>query len=38
MTIVQRGDYDLTIPSVPSVAGVSEEVRLELEFSATAAD
>jgi polyisoprenoid-binding protein YceI len=33
---VQRGDYSLTIPSVPSVAGVSEEVRLEIEFVAQA--
>jgi polyisoprenoid-binding protein YceI len=35
-TTVQRGDYSLTIPSVPFVANVSEEVRLEIEFVALA--
>lgn len=32
--IVLRGDYGLTIPSVPSVANVSDEVTLTLEFVA----
>jgi polyisoprenoid-binding protein YceI len=31
---VMRGDYNLVIPSVPSVANVSEEVDLEIEFTA----
>jgi polyisoprenoid-binding protein YceI len=35
-TVVQRGNYGLTIPSVPSVANVSEDVRLEIEFTARA--
>lgn len=35
---VMRGDYDLVIPSVPSVANVSEEVDLEIDFTARAAD
>ncbi len=35
-TTVMRGDYDLTIPSVPSVANVAEEVPLEIEFTAVA--
>ena len=35
-TTVQRGDYELTIPSVPSVTHVSEDVVLEIEFVATA--
>jgi polyisoprenoid-binding protein YceI len=34
---VQRGDFNLEIPSVPSVADVDEEVRLEIDFVATAA-
>jgi polyisoprenoid-binding protein YceI len=33
---VNRADYDLVIPSVPSVADVSEEVRVELDFVAAA--
>ena len=33
---VNRGDYNLQIPSVPSVADVSEEVRVELDFVAAA--
>jgi polyisoprenoid-binding protein YceI len=33
---IQRGDFSLTIPSVPSVADVSEEVRLEIDFVALA--
>lgn len=33
-TIVQRGNYGLTIPSVPAVANVSEDARLEIEFTA----
>ena len=36
--VVQRGDYNLTIPSVPGVANVSEEVRLELDFVANAVE
>lgn len=36
-TTVDRGDFDLTIPSVASVADVSEQVPLTLEFVATAA-
>jgi polyisoprenoid-binding protein YceI len=33
-TIIAREDYELTIPSVPSVADVDEEVLLEIEFLA----
>jgi polyisoprenoid-binding protein YceI len=33
---IQRGDFQLTIPSVPQVAGVDEEVIIELEFVAQA--
>jgi len=33
---IARADYNLTIPNVPSVADVDEEVLLELEFVATA--
>ncbi len=33
---LQRSDYGLTIPSVPSVANVAEEVPLEIEFTAVA--
>ena len=35
--IVLRSDYDLKIPSVPGVANVADEVRLEIEFVAEAA-
>ncbi|MFN2125767.1 MAG: YceI family protein [Candidatus Promineifilaceae bacterium] len=35
-TIVQRGDYNLIIPSVPNVADVEEEVELYLDFVANA--
>jgi polyisoprenoid-binding protein YceI len=31
---VQRKDFALTIPSVPQVAGVSEDVLLEFSFTA----
>lgn len=31
---IQRGDYELTIPQVPRVAGVEESVLLELDFVA----
>ena len=31
---VQRADFGLTIPSVPQVAGVSEDVLLEFDFTA----
>jgi polyisoprenoid-binding protein YceI len=34
-TTVQRGDYNLTIPSVPFVADVAEEVHLEIDLVAT---
>lgn len=37
MTTIQRGDFNLTIPSVPGVAHVSEEVELVIEFVAFAA-
>jgi polyisoprenoid-binding protein YceI len=33
---IQRADFDLTIPSVPRVAGVDEAVALELDFVAVA--
>ncbi|OGT27980.1 MAG: hypothetical protein A2Z17_06605 [Gammaproteobacteria bacterium RBG_16_66_13] len=36
-TTILRSDYGLTIPSVPSVADVSQEVGLELEFTAVRA-
>jgi polyisoprenoid-binding protein YceI len=36
-TVVQRSDYGLTIPSVPNVANVGEEITLEFEFVAEAA-
>lgn len=32
---ILRENYELTIPSVPSVANVSEEVKLEIQFRAT---
>jgi polyisoprenoid-binding protein YceI len=35
-TTLLRSDYGLTIPSVPSVANVAEEVPLEIEFTAIA--
>jgi polyisoprenoid-binding protein YceI len=34
---IQRSDFGLTIPSVPSVANVSEAVQLEIDFVAVAA-
>jgi polyisoprenoid-binding protein YceI len=34
-TTVQRADYDLTIPNVPSVANVSQSVTVEIDFVAT---
>ncbi len=34
--IVNRGDFDLQIPSVPNVANVEEEVELTIEFIANA--
>lgn len=37
-TTVQRADFELTIPNVEGVADVTEEVRLELEFVATAGE
>ncbi|MEZ4861946.1 MAG: YceI family protein [Caldilineaceae bacterium] len=36
-TTVLRDNYDLTIPRVPAVAGVADEVKLEIEFTAHAA-
>jgi len=36
-TVVNRGDYNLTIPSVPNVANVGEDVTLEIDFVAEAA-
>jgi polyisoprenoid-binding protein YceI len=33
-TTISRGDYDLTIPNVPQVANVEEEIELILEFVA----
>lgn len=36
--LVLRSDFELTIPNVEGVADVSEEVRLELEFVATASE
>ncbi len=33
-TTVQRADFNLTIPNVPGVANVSEEVQLEIDFVA----
>ncbi len=38
VTTVLRSDYGLNIPSVPSVADVAEEVRLEVDFIATAVE
>lgn len=35
VTTILRGEYELTIPSVPQVASVSQEVILELDFTAT---
>lgn len=35
-TVIRYADYGLAIPSVPFVANVSEEVQLELEFTAVA--
>jgi polyisoprenoid-binding protein YceI len=35
--VIQRGDFDLTIPNVPNVANVEEEVELYIEFVANAA-
>ena len=37
-SIILRSDYDLQIPSVPGVANVSDEVKLEIEFVAESAD
>ena len=37
-TQVMRADFNLVIPSVPSVADVSEEVDLEIEFTARSAE
>lgn len=36
-TVINRTDYNLTIPSVPNVANVGEEVTLEINFVAQAA-
>ncbi len=37
-TQVLRSDYELTIPSVPSVANVTDEVQLQINFVAVAVD
>lgn len=37
-TMVNRGDFGLTIPNVPMVANVSEQVTLDIVFVATAAN
>ena len=34
--VIQRADFELTIPSVPSVTDVSEEIGLALDFTARA--
>jgi polyisoprenoid-binding protein YceI len=34
-TVIKRSDYNLTIPNVPFVANVSEDVTLQLDFVAT---
>lgn len=33
-TVIRYKDYDISIPSVPAVASVEDEVRLELQFTA----
>jgi polyisoprenoid-binding protein YceI len=33
--VIQRADYKLVIPEVPSVAGVDEAVKLEIDFTAS---
>jgi polyisoprenoid-binding protein YceI len=35
-TTIRYGDWNISIPSVPFVAGVSDQARLELDFVATA--
>jgi polyisoprenoid-binding protein YceI len=35
-TVIERSDFNLTIPSVPQVANVSEQVGLEFDFLASA--
>jgi polyisoprenoid-binding protein YceI len=37
-TVVLRPDYSLSIPSLPHVANVEEEVEIEIEFAALAVD
>ena len=34
-TVVKYADFGISIPNVPAVTGVDEEVRLEIEFTAT---
>jgi polyisoprenoid-binding protein YceI len=36
-TVVNRSDYGLTIPNVPNVANVGEEVTIQIDFAAQAA-
>lgn len=36
--VIRYADYGITIPSVPAVASVADEVRLELEFTARAGE
>ena len=38
VTTIRRSDYDLVIPSVPFIADVSDDVRLEIDFVATLAN
>lgn len=37
MTTIRHADWGISIPQVPAVAGVSDEVQLQLDFVATAA-
>ena len=37
-TVVQRAMYQMTIPSAPGVANVAEDVTLDIEFTAVAAE
>jgi polyisoprenoid-binding protein YceI len=38
VTTIQRGDFDLVVPSATGVAAVGEEVALELDFTAAAVE
>jgi polyisoprenoid-binding protein YceI len=37
-TVVKRADFNLVIPNVASVSGVTEEVKLDINFTATLVD